>query len=322
MGFIKHKIEYDNEKISSFMPCSNGLACNCSKETCTINDVVFEPIGRIRYRTPSYLEVAKWGTEDFLLISEFNGSPWRSGSVAIAPGLKDAVVAGDVDDVKAVTLDPSPWKFESPNNAKVVPDDVFAGENVVLVPDGFVIPGHRDGGAYLLVQDNDDITKTKKTIRVSPYKSRYWYHTGHWIDMNNDGLKDLLIGRTNSKAGGGELVWFEHPASGALDDGENWTEHVITSGPQVHTSIETPSGGTYNGDLIVWASEFFDEQLAVYQISLADGTLVNSRVIDSNTIKMNGEVTKRTYSATPVDLNGTGVLRNGLNPQLLVNNWE
>lgn len=148
-----------------------GLACNCSKETCTINDVVFEPIGRIRYRTPSYLEVAKWGTEDFLLISEFNGSPWRSGSVAIAPGLKDAVVAGDVDDVKAVRLDPSPWKFESPNNAKVVPDDVFAGVNAVLVPDGFVIPGHRDGAVYILVQDNDDITKTTKTIRLTRYIS-------------------------------------------------------------------------------------------------------------------------------------------------------
>lgn len=175
-----------------------GLACNASKETCTISDVVFEPIGRIHYRTPSYLEVAKWGTEDFLLISEFNGAPWRSGSVAIAPGLKDAVIAGNVDDLEAVKLDPSPYRFENPNNAKVVPDDVFAGVNAVLVPDGFVIPGHRDGGAYILVQDNDDITKTTKTIRISPYIEKTWYHTGHWIDLNGDGRKDLLIARTNS----------------------------------------------------------------------------------------------------------------------------
>ena len=133
-------------------------ACNPSKETCTISDVVWEPIGKIHYRTASYLEIAKWGTEDFMLISEFNGAPWRSGSVAIATGLKDAVIAGDVNDVEAVKLDPSPYKFESPNNAKVVPDDVFAGENVVLVPDGFVIPGHRDGGVYLLLQDENDLS--------------------------------------------------------------------------------------------------------------------------------------------------------------------
>ena len=128
-----------------------GMACNPSNEKCTIGDVDFESIGRIHYRTCSYLEMAKWGSEDFLLISEFNGAPWRAGSVAIVPGVKSAVQGGDVNDLSPVTLDPRPYKFESPNNAKVVPDDVFPGENVVLVPDGFVIPGHRNGGVYLLV---------------------------------------------------------------------------------------------------------------------------------------------------------------------------
>jgi len=130
--------------------------------------------------------------------------------------------------------------------------------------------------------------------------------------LNGDGRKDLLIARTNSKPGGGELVWFEHPAADALD-GAEWTERVITAGPHVHTSIETLAA--YPGELIVWASEFFDERLSVYRVSLTDGTLVDSRVIDSNTIKLGGSETKRTYSATPVDLNGDG------NKQLLVNNW-
>ena len=153
--------------------------------------------------------MAKWGTEDFLLISEFNGAPWRSGSVAIVPGIKDAVADRKVDTLDPVTLDPSPYKFESPNRATVVPDDVFSSDNVVLVPDGFVIPGHRNGGVYLLVQDADDITKTTKTVRITPELDNIWYHTGHWYDMNDDGLKDLLIARTNSEVDGGELMWFE-----------------------------------------------------------------------------------------------------------------
>jgi len=70
---------------------ATALACDASSEKCTVGDVDFDPIGRIHYRTPSYLEMAKWGSEDFLLISEFNGSPWRSGSVAIATGVKEGV---------------------------------------------------------------------------------------------------------------------------------------------------------------------------------------------------------------------------------------
>jgi hypothetical protein len=131
--------------------------------------------------------------------------------------------------------------------------------------------------------------------------------------LNGDGRKDLLIARTNSQKGGGELVWFEHPAADALD-GATWPEHVITTGPHVDTYIETLA--SYPGEVVVWAAQFFDESLAVYRVSLTDGTLVDSRVIDSNTIKLDGSETKRTYSVKVVDLNGDG------NRQLLVNNWE
>ena len=37
---------------------------------------------------------------------------------------------------------------------------------------------------------------------------------GEWIDLNGDGRKDFLTARSNAKVNGGELVWFEHPASG------------------------------------------------------------------------------------------------------------
>lgn len=54
---------------------------------------------------------------------------------------------------------------------------------------------------------------------------------GEWVDLNGDGRKDFLTARSNAKAGGGQLVWFEHPAEGLTS--ATWTEHVISEGPDV-----------------------------------------------------------------------------------------
>ena len=134
--------------------------------------------------------------------------------------------------------------------------------------------------------------------------------------MNGDGRKDLLIGRTNAKAqreGDGELIWLEHPAADALD-GTEWTEHVITTGPDVWTSIDTMAA--YPGELIVWSAQFFDETVSVHRVSLTDGTLKSSKVIDNNTIAMEGYKVMRGFKFHPVDLNGDG------NKQVLYSNQE
>lgn len=133
--------------------------------------------------------------------------------------------------------------------------------------------------------------------------------------MNQDGRKDLLIARASAKRekNGGELVWLEHPAEGALDGGE-WTEHVICKGPDVFTSVDVLP--QYPDEIVVWASEFFDESLGVYRVSTKDGSLVESRKIDSPDIKLGGSELHRAYSVQFVDLNGDG------KKQLLVNNWE
>lgn len=59
----------------------------------------------------------------------------------------------------------------------------------------------------------------------------------------------------------GELVWFEHPASGALQ--HPWTMHVIDHGPDVYfdfLTLHTPQG-TF--DCIVTAG-FFSKSLNIY----------------------------------------------------------
>ena len=135
-------------------------------------------------------------------------------------------------------MDPSPYEFRSPNKAQKVPDDVFPGENVILVPDGFLIPGRSLGNAYLMVLDSDNITNVKKTVKIAEYIDDTWYHKGHWVDLNGDGLKDLLIPRANYKRGDGMLVWFENPGESALSDNEPWKEHIISEGPTYESSID------------------------------------------------------------------------------------
>ena len=77
---------------------------------------------------------------------------------------------------------------------------------------------------------------------------------GEWIDLNGDGRKDFLTARSNAKAGGGQLVWFEHPAAGLTS--ATWTEHVVTEGPDV--GIEIVSVPQYPGEVVVFAAEFFN----------------------------------------------------------------
>jgi len=75
---------------------------------------------------------------------------------------------------------------------------------------------------------------------------------GEWIDMNGDGRKDFITARSNANAGEGELVWFEHPEEGLA--ATPWTEHIVTTGPDVGVSFHTWSGREYKDQLIVFAT--------------------------------------------------------------------
>ena len=127
---------------------------------------------------------------------------------------------------------------------------------------------------------------------------------GEWVDMNNDGRLDFVTARSNAKAGGGELVWFEHPAEGLTD--ATWTEHVVTSGPDV--GIQVVRVPQYKNEIVVFAAEFFNEKVSFYRVSTKTGELVDSRVIDTTI--------GSAYSVTYADLNNDGSM------ELMVNNHE
>jgi len=185
---------------------------------------------------------------------------------------------------------------------QVVPDDVF-GFRAIVVPDGFLVPGHSNGGVYIVKMDETDVTQTVSTTKISTEPKGYFYHMGHWIDLNRDGRKDFLTARSNAKAGGGQLVWFEHPADGLEG---TWTEHVVVDGPDV--GIQVLEDGPWSHEIVVFAAEFFNERVSFYRVSTKDGTFVEKRIIDTDILSA--------YSVTYADLNGDG------EKELMVNNHE
>lgn len=190
-------------------------------------DVTSTSMGHFSLKNAAFPSVAQFnGSERFLLCSSFGAL--SSGAIYVVPGLEAAVQNNTVSKLVAKELKtPS---FEWPNNVATIPEDVF-GYRAIVVPDGFLVPGKSNGGVYIVTMDATDITLATGTFKISPKEDGYFYHMGEWIDMNGDGRKDFVTAKSNAKAGGGKLVWFEHPAAGLTS--ATWTEHVVTSGPDV-----------------------------------------------------------------------------------------
>ena len=45
-----------------------------------------------------------------------------------------------------------------------------------MVPDGFLVPGNKDGGIYILRIDEDDITQVVSQVKLTAKKNNYFYH--------------------------------------------------------------------------------------------------------------------------------------------------
>jgi hypothetical protein len=106
-----------------------------------------------------------------------------------------------------------------------VDDDLFGVSGLLLVGDGFLVPG-KDSGSVTLIPINGDAP-----ITLSQPKSGYFYHKTEWLDMNGDGLLDILTCRATKPlfgTGSGEMLWLEQPASGPLSNG-SWAAGCAVS---------------------------------------------------------------------------------------------
>ena len=118
------------------------------------SDLTFTSNNKFKVKNAAFVNMGKFNdSDDFLLVSSFGAM--SSGHVYMVPGIKDAVKNGDVSSLEPVKLDtPS---FEWPNDISVVPYDVFK-ERAIVVPDGFLVPGKKNGGVYIVRMDPTNLT--------------------------------------------------------------------------------------------------------------------------------------------------------------------
>jgi hypothetical protein len=184
-----------------------------------------------------------------------------------------------------------------PNVVVEAPAEVF-GFPVVVISGGF-LPPTVSTGDLVLVNASNIAAAGAATKTVSHSKSSYFYHMVQFVDMNSDGLLDILTARATFPMFGtvkGELLWLEHPTKGQDAWGTAWTEHAMFEGPDAMFATADLNG---DGKFEVIAPQFFTKKLVVYWTT---GTYAagpwHNHVVDSTLDAMMGVIV--------ADINGDG----------------
>lgn len=161
---------------------------------------------------------------------------------------------GSVASIKPTQLTKSiTW----PNEALTAPKSAVAGfSDVLVVAGGFLVPGKGNGAITLMDR------KTGKTQKITSTSDRF-YHQIEWLDVDGDGLLDIVTAGANKPligSGYGSLYWLKQPASNPL--GQAWTQTKLVDGPDVFFQIEDFDG---DGKSDLLACQFFTNKLVLYK---------------------------------------------------------
>lgn len=224
-----------------------------------------------------------------LFITSFEATPFIGKN-----GVFVVDVAGNSSG--PVELLPGTDKINWPNTMTGVDPEVF-GFPALVVGNGFLVPSHATGGVYVL-EASARPSKLKAPVKITADKPGWFYHQGALMDLDGDGLKDIVTSRCKfgilpwDQQKAGELVWLKQPAAGALS-GQAWEEFHLGDGPDFLFCVQP---GTKRLALV--APEFVGEKM-VYWYMKEDGSMA-SRVLDAKS--------GPGFSCSWIDLNGDGRL--------------
>ena len=195
--------------------------------------------------------------DDLVVSSFFNVLKDPTGTVVTSYYERDLVARiRDVGAVNPLTFNPNtdvevltdrggpPYVNNWTNSASRVPDGVVPFEALVM-PQGFhpAIPPGRlslinlddpNRQEYIVHQSNALPGGCTFTATNFPH----FYHDAKFVDMDGDGLKDIVTVRSSFKVAGpgsfcfftGDLVYFTNPGP-ALAANVQWAEHILTGYP-------------------------------------------------------------------------------------------
>lgn len=143
-----------------------------------------------------------------------------------------AVNSAEVLTDKDPDAPPGPPRTVWPNDARVAPDGVFPFEALVVAQGFLATP--QPGRLSAIDTGSGEEYIIDQSVGLGP-ESRA-YHQTVFIDMDNDGILDIVTVRTGERVfpppkppTAGELVWFKNPGSG-LQKTVEWEESVLVDG--------------------------------------------------------------------------------------------
>ena len=209
---------------------------------------------------------------------------------------------------------------------------------VILIPDGFLMPGQDDGALYAVRSPNK---RKAVPVRITTRKPGWFYHRAVFIELSN-GKKGILTARAHKPLfgkGRGELVWLSFPDEDDQqwwETGEAWRETVLVDGPDVMFEVLHRDNSLRT--ITVCCAHFFGKKLSVHLlresnefpfIEVACSEIVdtvgspyglcltsmpshlNSERLDSPQLKRYNNRKREKYTKNPVDYASTAAIING-----------
>jgi len=251
----------------------------------------FKEISTINIQNPAFVSTLTLQNEVTLDLTVTDFSAMHAGQVNILKNITNAFY----DPSYSKTLvSQNVWTgFEWPNNALPIAKNAFTAEKrskvcgasgdctILTVCDGFLVPGHATGTIYLQPVPTLKSQKPMSPFAIAPKKSYWYYHDAQWVDMDGDGLLDIIAARAYTNVIGqsdGELIWLQQPADATKITSE-WKITSLQKGPDILVLLDQQKQGV----LSVYAPEFWGKKLSLTTIKLGKNSMpqvVSYDVID------------------------------------------